>query len=322
MPVSTTERTRAESAAATPSTRRRGGRGPRGAWRHRHRDALWAAVMLSPAIVAILLLRALPLVEAIKDSLYKALPGGLLAPTFTGLGNYRTLFADPNFRATLIRTVVFNLVINPVQILLALLVAVLFVQRLALRGVWRTLVFVPCTVPIVGSSIAWGTALQPNGPVNAILHALGVGTQPFFTSPNQALAGILVVASWIGIGYWMVFLIAGLRDISTEVYEAAHIDGAGPVQTFRRITVPLLRRPLLFVLVADTVANFVLFVPIQLLTNGGPQSSTTLLMFDAYQRTYTFSSANQGAAEIVILSAIMLVIVGLQFSLLRTGEDS
>jgi len=273
--------------------------------------------MLTPAAAAIIVLRAIPLVDAIRKSLYKALPGGLLAPTFTGLGNYRALLADHNFRATLVRTVAFNLVINPAQILLALLVAVLFVRRLALRGVWRTLVFVPCTVPIVGSSIAWGTALQPAGPVNALLHAVGIRTQPFFTSPKQALAGILRVASWIGIGYWMVFLIAGLRDISQEMYEAAHIDGAGAVQTFLRITIPLLKRPLLFVLVADTVANFVLFVPIQLLTGGGPQSSTTLLMFDAYQTTYTFGSANQGAAEIVILSIIMLIIVGLQFSLLR-----
>lgn len=290
-------------------------------WQYRHRDALWAAAMLAPAAVAIVVLRAIPLVDAVKNSLYKALPGGLLAPTWTGLGNYRTLFGDPNFRATLVRTVLFNVIINPLQILVALLVAVLFVQRVAGRGAWRTLVFVPCTVPIVGSSIAWGAALQPQGPVNSILHVLGIGAQPFFTSPHQALAGILLVASWIGIGYWMLFLIAGLRDINPDMYEAAHIDAASAVQTFFRITIPLLKRPLLFVLVADTVANFVLFVPIQLLTNGGPQSSTTLLMFDAYQTTYSYGSANQGAAEIVILSVIMLIIVGVQFSLLREDSD-
>jgi multiple sugar transport system permease protein len=94
------------------------------------------------------------------------------------------------------------------------------------------------------------------------------------------------------------------------------------VRTFLRITIPLLKRPLLFVLVADTVANFVLFVPVQLLTNGGPQSSTTLLMFDAYQTTYNYGSRNQGAAEVVILTAIMLVFVVLQFWLLHEEREA
>jgi multiple sugar transport system permease protein len=175
-------------------------------------------------------------------------------------------------------------------------------------------------VPIVGSSIAWGVALRPKGPVNAIIEALGGEPQPFFTSPDQALASIILVASWIGIGYWMIFLIAGLEAIPEEYYEAARIDRAGPIRSFFSITLPLLKRPLLFVLVANTVANFVLFVPIQLLTGGGPQSSTTLLMFDAYRQTYAYGSRNLGAAEVIILTLIMLFFVALQFRLLR--EDA
>jgi multiple sugar transport system permease protein len=127
----------------------------------------------------------------------------------------------------------------------------------------------------------------------------------------------MVIASWIGIGYWMLFLISGIEALPEDVFEAARLDRSGPVRTFFQITIPLLRRPLLFVLVADTVANFVLFAPIQILTQGGPQSSTNLLMFDAYQTTYTYGSTNQGSAEIVILAAIMLVFVLLQFVLLR-----
>ncbi len=199
--------------------------------------------------------------------------------------------------------------------------AVLFVQRIPLVGLWRTLLFVPVTIPIVGSCIAWGAALNPEGPVNGIITALGGSPQPFFTSPNQALACIIVIASWIGIGYWMLFLIAGLQAIPEELYDAAKVDRAGPVRTFFSITLPMLRRPLLFVLVADTVANFVLFVPVQLLTQGGPQSSTTLLMFDAWRTTYGYGSRNLGAAEVVILTAIMLVFVLLQFRLLREEGD-
>ena len=283
----------------------------------RRREAFWAVVFLAPVVASLVLLRVVPTVGAVVASLYKAFPGGIIPATFAGLHNYDSLFGDPNFVATIVRTVVFNLVINPLQIVFALALAVLFVQRIPLVGLWRTLLFIPVTIPVVGSSIAWAAALSPEGPVNAVITSLGGRPQPFFTSPDQALAGIVVVASWIGIGYWMIFLVSGLQTIPEELYDAAKVDRAGPVRTFFSITLPLLRRPLLFVLVADTVANFVLFVPVQLLTSGGPQSSTTLLMFDAYRTTYGYGSRNLGAAEVVILTVIMLFFVLLQFRLLR-----
>jgi multiple sugar transport system permease protein len=289
--------------------------------RIRRRELFWAVVFLLPAVTALVVLRLVPTVGAVVDSLYKAFPGGIIPATFAGLRNYEALFGDPNFNATIVRTLVFNLIINPLQVVLALLVAVLFVQRIPLVGVWRTMLFIPVTIPIVGSCIAWGAALDPEGPVNGLLTALGQGRQPFFTSPNQALACIIVLASWIGIGYWMLFLIAGLQSIPTELYDAAKVDQAGPVRTFFSITLPMLRRPLLFVLVADTVANFVLFVPVQLLTQGGPQSSTTLLMYEAWRTTYGYGSRNLGAAQVVILTAIMLVFVLLQFRLLREERE-
>jgi ABC-type sugar transport system permease subunit len=288
--------------------------------RRRHTEMLWAFAFLAPAFLAILFLRIAPSVGAFVSSLYQGFPGGVREAEFAGFANYSDLFSTPAFVETLVRTIVFNLIINPLQVVLALLVAVVMTRRVPARGLWRTLVFIPATVPIVGSSIAWGVALRPKGPVNAIIEGLGGEAQPFFTSPDQALASIILVASWIGIGYWMLFLIAGLEAIPGEYYEAARIDRAGPIRQFFSITLPLLKRPLLFVLVANTVANFVLFVPIQLLTNGGPQSSTTLLMFDAYRQTFTFGSRNLGAAEVIILTLIMLFFVALQFRLLR--EDA
>lgn len=303
----------------------KGGKGGTAAARRRRsparrHQAFWTAVFLSPALLALVVLRIVPTVQALASSLYKSFPGGLVPATFTGLGNYSALFGDPNFNATILRTVVFNVIINPLQIAIALFVAVLMTQRIPLVGLWRTMLFLPVTIPIVGSSIAWAAALAPEGPVNAIISAVGGSPQPFFTSPHQAFSAIIVVASWIGIGYWMLFLIAGLQAIPEELYEAAMLDRAGAVGRFLHVTMPLLRRQLLFVLVADTVANFVLFVPVQLLTSGGPQNSTTLLMFDAYRTTYGYGSRNIGAAEVVILTVIMLVFVVLQFRLLR-DED-
>ncbi|MDX6321028.1 MAG: hypothetical protein QOF52_886 [Propionibacteriaceae bacterium] len=287
----------------------------------RRRQLRTAVLFLAPAVAAIVLLRLVPFLGAAWSTLFERAGVGLLAEErFAGFDNYVTLFGDPLFLNTLVRTIVFNLVINPVQIALAMAIAVLMTRRIPGRGIWRTAVFIPCTIPLVGSSIAWGVALRGDGPVNGILSALGIGPQPFLTSPTQALPSIILVASWVGIGYWMLFLIGGLNDINNEVYEAASIDGASGWRTFWSITLPLMKRPLLFVLVADTVANFVLFVPPQLLTNGGPEESTTLLMFDAYRRTYTYSQPNLGATSTLVLTLIMLLIVAIQFRLLRERD--
>lgn len=293
--------------------------------RRRHigqrRQTFWAVVFLTPAVVALAALRIAPTIGAIVSSLYKAPPGGIIAATFHGLGNYKAIFGDTDFVHTIWLTLLFNVVINPVQVFLALLIAVLMTRQVRWARVWKTFLFIPITIPIVGSSIAWSAALAPKGPINALTERLGGQPQPFFTSPDQALASIGVVASWIGIGYWMVFLIAGIEAAPEEVYEAARLDRAGPIRTFFSITVPLLKRPILFVLVADTVANFVLFVPVQLITNGGPQGSTNLAMFHAYRTSFGYGSRHLGAAEVVILTMIMLVFVFAQFRLLREEKS-
>jgi multiple sugar transport system permease protein len=280
-------------------------------------EYFWAATLLLPTLLALLILRITPMIAAINSSLYTAFPGGVRPAIFSGLENYRNVFSDPDFIGTIERTFLFNLVINPLQISLSLLISVLMVQRIRLEGLWRTLIFIPVTIPTVGSAITWQAILSPDGPLNAFLVKIGFKPQPFLNSPHQSLPSITLIASWIGIGYWMMFLIAGLRSVPSEIYEAAEIDRAGPIRVFFKITLPLIKRQLLFVLVADIVANFVLFAPIQLLTAGGPESSTTLLIFDAYRTTYGYGSRNLGSTKVVILSIIMICFVIVQFSLLR-----
>lgn len=296
-------------------------RGVRATPRRARQEALWAFGFLAPAMLVILVVRIAPTAAAMWTSLQKGFPGGIREPDFVGLANYGELFANQAFLDTLWRTLVFNVIINPAQVALALLIAVLMTRRLHLTGVWRILMFIPATIPIVGSSIVWGVAMRQEGPINAFLALFGIGNQGFFTDPNQAMVSIMVVITWVGVGYWMIFLISGLENIPEEYYEAARLDRAGPMRTFFSVTLPLLKRPLLFVLVADTVANFVLFVPIQMLTGGGPQSSTTMQMFNAYRTTYAYSDRYLGATEVVILTLVMLGFVALQFWLLREEKD-
>jgi multiple sugar transport system permease protein len=128
----------------------------------------------------------------------------------------------------------------------------------------------------------------------------------------------MIIVSWIGVGYWMVFLIAGLQDIPNVYLEAAAIDGAGWWRRFFYIVLPLMSRPLAFVLVANTVANFILFAPIQILTSGGPKQSTDLIMFDAYENAFIVGDQAIASAEVMVLIIIMLAIVLVQFRLLST----
>ena len=111
--------------------------------------------------------------------------------------------------------------------------------------------------------------------------------QPFFRSEGQSLATLIAVCTWRGVGYWMFFMLSGLAAIPPEVNEAASIDGAGPWRRLIHITLPLMRRTFAFVLIADTAVNFLLFAPVYIITNGGPNGSTSLLMFEAYRAAFT-----------------------------------
>jgi multiple sugar transport system permease protein len=276
----------------------------------RSRNLLVALLFLAPAILAILGLRLWPALVAVHES--------LLAPRATSYSfeNYLYIFGDPIFRQSVVTTLVFAIVVNPLQIAIALGLAVLMNNRLPMTGFWRTLVLLPVAIPASVSAVVWSTALRPDGLANALLGLVGIGPQPFLTSPEQALACIILITSWIGVGYWMTILIAGLQDIPASLYEAARIDGANGWQRFRHVTLPQLRRPLTFVLVADTVANFLVFAPVQILTRGGPQRSTNLIMNEIYTRAFVSGDRASASAATVVLVLLMLLIVSLQFRMM------
>jgi multiple sugar transport system permease protein len=231
------------------------------------------------------------------------------------------LFNNPSFTSSIKTTLWFNLIINPFQVLGALALAVLLTQKLPATGVWRTLVFLPVAVPPAVAAVVWGLALRsPDGLINGMFVALGFDPQPFLISPDWALWSIIIIASWVGLGYWMVFLIAGLQDIPSDLLESASVDGASWWVTFRRITVPLLKRPLMFVLVAASVSNFLLFVQVQLLTAGGPAGSTNVLMHEIYKQAFVFGNQTIAAAEVLVLVAIMSVVVAIQVRMMGSED--
>lgn len=282
----------------------------------RSRKMLTLFMFLGPTLAAVIVLRLWPASMAMLVSLYAP-----RAQTMS-LENYTYIFGDPLFQKSILVTLIYSIIVNPLQIAIALSLALLLNVSIPLIGLWRTLILLPVAIPQSVSAVVWGIGLRPDGPVNGLLVALGLGEQRFLTSPDQALGSIILIVSWIGIGYWMTFLLAGLQDIPKSLYEAIRIDGANRWQQFRYITLPQLRRTLTFVLVANTVSNFLVFAPVQILTQGGPQGTTNLIMNDIYTRGFLWSDASSASAATVVLVSLVLLVVLVQFRLMRAPEDN
>ncbi|HWD82738.1 MAG TPA: sugar ABC transporter permease [Kribbella sp.] len=285
----------------------------------RQRQGLIALAFLAPALVCLAVLRIVPAISAVVESFYSEslLRGGRV---FAGLSNYTDLLDNKDFRQSVGVTLLFTVLVNPIQVVVSFLLAVLFTQKAAGSKLWRTLVILPIATPPAVSAVIWSVIYRPDGLGNGVLERLGLPAQPFLTSSGQVLPSLIVLLSWIGVGYWMLFLIAGIQEVPVEVREAALLDGAGPWRRMVSVTLPLVRRPLAFVLVADTVSNLLVFAPVQILTKGGPNGNSNLLMYDVYNRAYALGDIHVAQAEVVILVALTLAIVAAQYRLLRGDQ--
>lgn len=289
-----------------------------------YRRSAWIAyLLLLPALVCLAVFRLWPIATTLTGSLYSQSIIQAGKDVFVGLNNYTLLFRDPIFWQSLWVTIKLNLVINPLQVFIALLLAIMANQRFRGIGFYRLLFFIPLGVSVPIASILWRIMLDPNsGLANSLINLAGIPSQPFLISKDQALWCIVAIATWKGASFWMIFLWAGLQDIPRQLYEAARIDGAGGISRFFRITFPLLRRPLLFVLITDTAVNFLLFVPMFLLTRGGPSYSTNVLMYEAYKSGFVYGDMGRALALVMVLLVLVIATVAMQFRLFSQEEAS
>lgn len=275
-------------------------------------------LFIFPAVLGLALFRLVPILVSLVGSFTnQTLTGETI---LVGIENYSDLFADSGFWSSLRITLVFNVLINPLQVVLAFGLALLVARPTRGVGTFRTIYFLPMTMSLAVVSILWNLLLEPNlGVVNGILRSLDLPPQPFFRSPDQALGSLIWLATWKGIGYWMMFLLAGLNSISDQLYEASRLDGASTWENFRYITIPLMRRPLAFVLVADTVVNFLFFAPVYIITRGGPMGSTELLMFEAYRAAFVHLDLGRSLTISTVLLVIILLFAFFELQLFK-GE--
>lgn len=278
-------------------------------------------LFLAPAMLGILVFKLYPLFRGFVDSLFQYSFMNK-ATYFAGVANYVEALADPVFRNSIKVTLLFNVIVNPLQVVLSFLLALLLMARMPGKRFFRTLHLIPITVSFTIACVLWGVLLNPEqGLVNSILNLFGIAGQPFLYSKSQSLASIIGIASWKGIGYWALFFISGLEEVPGSLYEAAAIDGSGRWNTLVRITLPQMRRTFLFVVVSDTVSNFLQFTPAYILTNGGPEGSTDLMMFQIFKNAYSYSNVNLASAMVIILLVMLLAVVGLESGLLGAREE-
>ena len=280
-------------------------------------------LFLAPALVGTIAFKLYPIFIGFWESLiYTSFSGGAEKRIFVWFENYQYLFDDKIFWKSLEITAFLTIIINPLQIAMSLGLALLLMRKTKFIRIIRSLYLLPIGIALPIATIIWGLMLDPNqGLINGLIGVFGIPPQPFLVSENQALWCIIAIATWKGVAFWMLFLLAGLEDIPKQYYEAAEIDGATPIQKFIYVTLPQLKRTILFVFVADTAANFVLMVPMIILTKGGPLQSTNVLIYEGYRSGFYYQDWGRSLSIITILTVITLIVIGLQLLFLSEKND-
>ncbi len=283
-------------------------------WRRRRAQAY---LFLLPSLMFLATFTYYPILSSLELSLYRS---GATAghPTFIGLGNYAALAADPIFRQVLRNSAAFLAGTVPVTVALALVLALLLNRPHFLTTPFRTAFFYPTLLPLVGAAAIWLFVYTPGyGLLDVYLRGLSGGGINWLGSPTLALPAVMILTIWKNAGYYMLFYLAGLQTIPAELYEAARIEGATGWRQFRAITFPLLGPTTLFVLVIASINAFQSVDQIWLMTGGGPDNTTNLLLFYVFQVAFMFFDLGKAATLTVFLLAMLISIAALSFGLLE-----
>lgn len=245
-----------------------------------------------------------------------------LGASFTGVDNYAKLLGDAKFWKALGNTFYFVVVGVPLTLGLGLVIASAVSRGITrFRTAYRVGYYLPVITSIVAIAVIWRFLLNPDiGLINVLLRSVGINGPDWLANKTLAMPSIIAMAVWRNLGFAMVVFIAGLQAIPAVLYEAASIDGAGRWQSFRYVTLPMLRPTILFMLVITTIGYLQLFEEPFVMTAGGPLDATLSVTMYMYQQGFTFFHQGYASAIAYVLFVIVAVIAFLQFRFLR--EDA
>jgi len=269
-----------------------------------------------PAIVLLASFTHIPGIATIIDSFY-ATPHGKRPADFIGLAQYQTMLADPVAWTALQNNLLYALITVPLSIGLALAMALWVAGKIRGRAALRLAFFTPTILPMVAAANIWIFFYTPDyGLLNQIIRAFGLASVNWLGSPATALPALMAVTVWKEAGFFMIFYLAALQQLSPTLYEAARMENAGRWTIFRRITWPLVMPTTLFVAVNALINAFRVVDQVIAMTGGGPNNATTLLLFYIYQVGFSFWDTGYAAALSTVLLALLALVALLQFALL------
>ncbi len=287
-----------------------------------------AGIMLTPAVALIGVFILLPMLLTVWLSFQDwstQTPFG--AATFAGIDNFREIFGATSvgrdFKGALLNTALYTLLSVVLILPLSVAFGLMVYQRMVAGGTWlRTVLFSTYMVPMIAVALVWSKLYSPTeGPINQMLGLVGIGPQPWLSSPSSALVSIVFLNVWQQVGYFTVLAIAGLTQIPGSLYEAATLDGANKGEQFRFITLPLLKRTLLFSAVIAVINAVQVFEPVALITQGGPVGSTNVLTYHIRRVGIERAQGGLGSAMAVTLMLSLIVLISALFAFVNRKDD-
>ena len=286
--------------------------------RRRH---FFALLFVLPALINFAIFRYIPILSALRISLYNySMLGGFKA--FVGLDQYIQVLQDPLFFHSVLVAVEFSILKVPIQIFLSVLLAIFVSREVRGMNVMRTIIFVPVVTSLVVVSILWQFMYNKDlGLLQSFLGVFGLPHTAFLGSQTLALPSIIVMMIWKDIGFSTIIFVAGLKGIPDTFYEAAAIDGASKIRQFFNITLPLLKPVTLFVVLTQTISSLQVFIPIFVMTQGGPQQSTNAIVYYIYQYAFNFNEMGVACAMSFLVLILMVGVSWTNFRFLQSDVE-
>lgn len=284
---------------------------PRGRSRRSLGNPGWVGwLFVLPGLIGLLVFIVAPLLGSLALGLFDStLLGGT---TFVGLDNFRRLFSDQQFLASVGVTAVFVVIYTPLNLAISFAMALWLRTRLAGRAWLRVIFLIPALSPLVANAAVFRLLFQQDGAFNQLARTIGLPTIPWLSNGQWALTGLILVSLWQSFGYNMIILGAGVDSISPDVIAASRIDGAGAFRRLFSITIPMTSPALFFTTVLTVIGAWQTFIQSYIITGGGPGSSTTTIMMYLYRTAFTYNQLGYASAIAGVLFIIIAVITLVQ----------
>ena len=285
------------------------------------KNNLYSLLFLSPWIISFLLFWLFPLIYSfiLIFSEYKTLTNEI---ELIGFGNYIKLFNDPYFFQALKNTTIFTLGTVPVTCFLSLFFAVIVNDVSGKFQEWlKSSFFIPSVTSLVVISLIFTNLYSGNGYINSLMNMLGLPypEKGWLLEPSTSLTSIMLMDIWLSIGYYMIIFLSYLQTIPKDLYSVAELEGLSKSGQFWKITVPLMKPAIMFVLIINTIKSFQVFVEIYVMTKGGPLGSTNTLVYAIFDKAFNqFDQVSYASAIAYVLFLILIVLSVLQMKLLKT----